>query len=294
MRPDGSGRHAIRADLVMPSGRVRVRVTRDGVAGHFANSSPVAFGEAIKAMATETPFRIERPSPNKGRLNLAHLHTAHLALFRNFGYAYLFSPGGQWTRQWLMRAEPLDPAPFLSTEVYVGGPIGPSEFLKCGTVSFRQGESCFCVVVPSADPRAQCELVLLPGPDECDVAAYARIAATQADRSFRGSYRLFRERPWQRLVAAEYIDRLPHLWQGYTDDDLDRTKLMYAVKAVVGNDTRRRADVDPIAHRWGWSSALLRKLIGELVTDGFLSRAPKVRRPNLVRLTDKAVSSFIP
>jgi len=293
MRP-GSGAKPIKGYLEMPSGRVGVDVSSFGLHGDLTRGKPNAVDEAIRALIEHRPFRVSWEGVRRGRVNLAILHSAHLFLFRAFGYGYLFTPGGQAIRRVLHSSNDLEDCPFMTMDIPVGGDVDLGIVYRAGVCTIAEGEKCLFVALPVADPSSLCQCVLLPGPWRKDLQAYQMIVERGDRWLFRAQYRTIDGGPRQRLTAPEYFNCFHLLWRGWTQFNIDMTKLMYAIRDKVGDRLDRKADAAEIAQRFGIKEQYLIECIESLGGRGFLERAPKRERPYLVRLTAKALAARRP
>lgn len=94
--------HEVATDVYLTVGEIKipVRWSADGddnqlvIARNFpADRAERAFSELCKSGAPQLTLQLS--SDTDGKAAMGHLHMAHLAMFRAFGYEYLFSAGGQ-------------------------------------------------------------------------------------------------------------------------------------------------------------------------------------------------------
>jgi len=289
MQP-GGGTSPRKGYVDMPSGRVNLDVSGDGIQGHFSQAHPEAMREFVRAMVERTPVDLTLPPVHQGKVSLAVLHSAHLFLFRAFAYGYLLTRGGDYIRKILRDSGPLDDCPFMTLEMPVGS-IDHAILYRAGVCTTRSGLRCLFVALPVPDPKSVCQFVLLPGPWQQDLDAYSQITA-QGERWLIAQFQTIDGGPWERLIAPEYADALALLWNGMKDRDVDTTKIMHAVRQHMGESTTKKADAAEICARFGIAGDYLVFCVQSMVKGGYLCRVPKRGRPHLVRLTGKAVEKF--
>jgi len=204
----------------------------------------------------------------------------------------LFTPAGQYVRRFVDTAQELTDAPFMSVEILDNGDAKRRELLyHVGVCRMQDGTRCFFVCLPVADRRSIGQFVLLPGLWAQDIAAYEQMVMN-GDRWLHADYSTIDGAPWERLIAPEYANRLHLLWHGWLHHNIDMTKIMYAIRDKVGDNTVRKVDAAEIGSRFGVRGAYLDECLGSLSARGFLQRAPKRKRPHLVKLTQKAIQGF--
>lgn len=283
----------IKGFIEMPSGRVGIDVTGNGIHAHWTRAHPTAFEEARRALLNHTPVRITLPGVREAEMNLGILHSAHLLLFRSFAYGYLRTPAGKFIQNILHKSEQLDKPPFMTMEIPVTGGVDARILYRAGICTLPGRERCLFVALPVADPKSLCQLVLLPGLWADDIQKYQRIYGL-GERWLTARFVTLDRGPRERLSAAEYANCLDLLWGGWTNRNIDRTKVMNAIRVQVCDSIVRKVDAAAIGNRFGIRGSYLSNLIRALSTDGFLQRMPKRDRPHLVRLTAKAISAAPP
>jgi hypothetical protein len=284
-----AGAKPIRGHFQTASGRVGFDLTHRSVHAHQSHGHPAAFNEVVLEMMTGGKVRANVPHPDRGRLNLAALHSAHLLLFREFGYGYLLTPGGQWIRSILHSVDRLDDPPFMGFDVPRGGDFNESLVYKVGVYSSKGGDRCLFAALPVPDPRLLCQLVLLPGPRQVDLIAYQAMVAG-GERWMRGVGVTISGGPERKLEAPEFADGLFLLWEGMTVFELSLKAVLQATSRAANGCTALKVDLAPVARRFGMSRDLLAGCVWELVDRGLLNRLPKRKRPFIVRLTEAALN----
>lgn len=108
-----------------------------------------------------------------GPARLGSVHTAHLLLFKAFGYEYALSPGGMATARALKGRD----AQFAMKAVRdIPQPNSPElQAMGIGAARFSDDTRCWAVRVPSPDESRGRRLVFLPGFETPDVEAYSRL-----------------------------------------------------------------------------------------------------------------------
>ena len=286
MKPGGK---PVKASLQFPAGRVGIDVSADGIQSDWTRANPQAFNEAIHALIHREPISYCAPVTRPGKVNLAVLHSAHLLLFRAFGYGYLFTPTGQYTRHTLATSSVLDDATFLSMDMTADTGVEADMLHRVGVCTFKSGEKCLFASLPAPDPKVVLQFILLPGLWKKDVELFSRIMS-HADSWINATFQTIDGAPMMQLRVPEYANALHLLWRGWQRHNIDMTKIMHAIRAEVDDDLLRKVDVVKTGERFGLEPDYLKELVNSLVKRGFLVRAPKKDRPLLIRLTDKSVN----
>jgi hypothetical protein len=169
--------------------------------------------EAIKsaALADNGPlkFTISWKSPNPIRHKIAMLHSAHLCLFRDFGYELLLS-GTEWVRG-ILTADPPEKMPeFFTLHVPKDMPGIGSDVLYRSGVALVDGVRCFVAMFPSPDAKTALRCVMLPGPGEEQAAAYWKLAEAP-DQVRNVQFSLCAYDAYPRLTKREDMDYLRYL-----------------------------------------------------------------------------------
>jgi hypothetical protein len=281
----------VSATIQMASGQVDVELSRAGFHAHWRRAHPAAIKELRAVFERRDVFTISLPPVDGEKIELAHLHTAHLLFFHEFGYAYLFTPTGWYLRELLHGARPIT-NPFLRVEIPTDSAVDRSMLFRIGVCTMPDGEKCLFASLPSPNPNVVCQFLLLPGPWDMNTTAYQRVMRYERTWVHKMNFRTVDRRIREHLTAPEYRNAFAHAWEGSEACNVDMTKLMSAIRKAANEQTTRRIDAEPIAKRLGVQRTLDMH-VHFLVTRGFLARTPRRDHRYLVQLTEKATATRI-
>jgi hypothetical protein len=289
IRP-GSNAQPMHGFAEMPSGRVPVAITAGHIHAHHRAAHPKPFAELGLALQNRIPIDLTVPQVRQQKINVAALHSAYLLFFREFGYGYFATPGGQHVRQLLVDPENLpDDGTFVSIEVAKPSPIDPAFVLRIGVCTMPDKTKCLFAALPSPDPRILCQMILMPGPWHDDLAAFASVQAKAGTWIHGANFSTIDRRLRWQLAAPEYRNAFHLAWSGWLPHNIDMTKLMWAIRAAAKDRCNTKVDAMSIAKRFGITPSIT-DYVADLAKRGFLLRVPKRGRPHLVRLTKKAIA----
>jgi hypothetical protein len=191
-------------------GRVEVKVIG-------AQTDPNALTLLVAGLQTpDFKFDIEHRYCEPVRHKVALLHAAHLALFKDFGYEYLFEVDAQWIRDVLTSDEPPKELPrFLTFHAPLAWQTRQFDdrlMFRSG-VAIANGIRCLVVIFPATNAKNVGRCVLLPGLGSDGKAAYQALSA-QPDGgriNLRTSVCVFPAHP--RLIDPKRVAYLRHLWE---------------------------------------------------------------------------------
>jgi hypothetical protein len=162
-----SAERPLAARLVFEGGDVGVRVFRTG--NHFDIKMMKEWTKAEHGQLLETTLKTGSPKftlkhrwVDQDRLSVAVLHSAYLALFREYGYEYVLYAHTKWIRE-ILNADNPPSDPFFFT-VNLPDDSGFDRAALYGTgIAEYEGMRFLAVALPSPQPEMPVRCVLLPG-----------------------------------------------------------------------------------------------------------------------------------
>jgi hypothetical protein len=125
-----------------------------------------AFIEAMEEDAKQGKFKFRLESRELGlsvpHLFTALLHSAYLALFRQYGYEYVAFADTSWIQQTLNAEKPPEKHEFVTLTIPVDSGFDRQNLLGAGIIRVN-GLKCLGAALPSPDRRLAARLVLVPG-----------------------------------------------------------------------------------------------------------------------------------
>jgi hypothetical protein len=171
--------------------------------------------EAFKALiATKgAAFQTQFKWIHSDRHNAAVLHSAYLAMFRQFGYEYIAFANAEWIRQILLAQEPPPANSLMTIAIPADADFDLKLLFATGLVEF-QGKRFLCVVLPSPQPDQRCRIVILPGLDRESAEAYRELLVRpEPAEPIAARYRFECDRnPEPRLASEKGVGFLHWLW----------------------------------------------------------------------------------
>jgi hypothetical protein len=166
-----------------------------------------ALFEAVKD--EKFKFRLTFRNLNPRYLNTAILHSAYLALFREYGYEYIFHADTQWIRDILMADKPPPKRSYVVLPVNAEM-ISADRVFGTG-VALMDGVQCLVAILPAADPNLVARCVLLPGIGEQAKADYQQLREKPAGK-VTITFRLLYGRAAERLKMKDAEGMLCEHW----------------------------------------------------------------------------------
>lgn len=210
------GDEALRGRLRFPGGSVGVEwQARNGgyhlqVVGQQTSPQQEEALKAFMRAGHDPSFKVTFPWVSDGRVNLALLHSAYLALFREFGYEYVLYAQTRWIREALTAEKP--PRELLCMRLQVPRKeLSDPALFKTGIASV-DGRQFLMAILPSPDPAMMCQLVLLPGIGDQGLDEYKNLVARPDGATIRLTFKLISGSDESMLSAREGVWRLHRVW----------------------------------------------------------------------------------
>jgi hypothetical protein len=149
------------------------------------------------------------------RHKIAMLHAAYLALFRDFGYEFIFASDTKWIRDLLTA----DPTPDELPQVITFHVPRDTEQTFDERMIFRSGVAeadgrrCLIVLFPAADPTHTTRCVLLPGLGEQGQQFYREMLSRPEGEKYTLRFNLSAYKPYPRLSDPNGTTYLRKLWR---------------------------------------------------------------------------------
>jgi hypothetical protein len=168
--------------------------------------------KAMQQSATDGnfTFRVEHKWVSAPHLSTAVLHSAYLALFREYGYEYAACADADWIRAALQADDPPEKPQFISINVPPDAGFTSDRIFGCGAARMG-GLKVLVAALPSANPKFAARLVLLPGIGERGRSDYQQLMAMPSGK-VTIDYHFHFCVPEKRLRAKGEMWFLNHFW----------------------------------------------------------------------------------